>query len=151
MQEHWHYPLIALVSAKLWRTSSSSLGVCLRWLPEQGCQAWLECYRSDEVRGLASATSAGPSGLGRPRELWPRAAGETRDGAGQHASPPHVMCMSVQTVSSLLLHFFSGAACGPLWSSSACPNDAWQTADPLSLLSNRLYPPYCMLVTWLLL
>lgn len=72
---------------------------------------------SDPVR--CSATSGG-----RPRELWPGAARETRDGAGQHVSPPHVMCMSVQTVSSLLLHLFSGAACGPLWSSSACPNDA---------------------------
>lgn len=34
---------------------------------------------------------------GQPRDRWARAAGETRDGAGEHVSSPHVMCMSVQT------------------------------------------------------
>lgn len=73
-------------------------------------------------------------------------------GAGEHVSSPHVMCMcqSRPFFSSRFLHFFSGAALfGSLSSNFACPNDAWrrQTADPRSLLLNRLYPAYCMSIT----
>lgn len=50
---------------------------------------------------------------GRPRDRWASAAGETRDGAGEHVSSPHVMCMSVQTFFfSVFCIPFSGAVCG---------------------------------------
>jgi len=95
----------------------------------------MRCTDSPQIGRLDSAW--------QPSDRRAGAAGGTRDGAGEHVSPPPVMCMSDQTFfSSRFLHSFSGAACGSLPSILACPDGAWrrQTADPLSPRINRLQP-----------
>lgn len=43
---------------------------------------------------------------GQPCDLEPVLQEKWGNGAGEHVSSPHVMCMSVQTFSSRFLHFF---------------------------------------------
>lgn len=55
--------------------------------------------RSPQIGRLISA--------GQPRDRWAGAAGEKRDGAGEHVPSPRVMCMSVQTFFFFFVFFFS--------------------------------------------
>lgn len=150
MEKHCYDPVIA----KLWRTfsSSSEIGLTCNGLQTGPFSLWTVSsnWSTIDLMRCMDPPRCSPQArvsAGQPSDSWVTAARETRDGAGEHASSPHVLCACPSR--PFLLDFFSGAACGSPSSNFACPNDAWrrQTADPLSLLFNRLYPAYCMSIT----
>lgn len=98
------------------------------------CQPWLECYRSNDVYGLASVLVSAGLSFG--------SALQEKRGKGRNSMCLLLMLCACQSRPFSCLR-------SPLSSSSACPSDAWQTADPLSQLSNRPHPPYCLTVTCL--
>lgn len=112
MQEHWYYPLIALMFVKLWRTFSFGAGFACAGLQNDpfslaGCQPWLECYWSDEVYRLASVLSTDwQACLGWANHVTSGPALQEKRGMGQDSmclllmlcacqSRPFLLCSSI--------------------------------------------------------
>lgn len=116
MQEHWYNPSVALMFVKLWRTFCSSFEVGFACDGEQNGTFSL-CGQSalTGVQMIRRGVQTGLSALTDWQACLSWANHVTCEGgAGQHVSSPHVMCMSVQPVSSISFLVLPAVSCGPV-------------------------------------